>query len=218
MATKKQPVKKSAPAEAPTKRVDPDPPAQKVHAPGAVVVRASAGGDFTPVSSDLHNAVCAEIIEVNQVQTPFGVQDQLKFVFQVEEMDNAKPPRRKEVRATHNKVLGSATKPSNLRKMLESWRGKQFTPDEIADGIDIMKVVGQPLRIQTMQTVSTNNPDRKYAKIMAYLPADRQHRLAPDPNYIPEAKRVKKDKTQQPQHVSDDGYGQQDFQDDDIPF
>lgn len=53
---------------------------------------------------------------------------------------------------------------SNLRKILESWRGAAFTAEEAA-GFDITKLVGAPCMINIIHKASKTDPTKKYEEI-----------------------------------------------------
>lgn len=53
---------------------------------------------------------------------------------------------------------------SNLRKMLESWRGKGFSADE-AKSFDISNLIGKPCMINIIHTPKKSDPSKFYDKI-----------------------------------------------------
>jgi hypothetical protein len=56
---------------------------------------------------------------------------------------------------------------ANLRKDLESWRGKSFTPDELS-GFDVETIVGVPCLVNIIHTQSKSGS--MYAKIASVTP------------------------------------------------
>jgi hypothetical protein len=58
----------------------------------------------------------------------------------------------------------SMNEKSNLRKMLASWRGKDFT-DEEAKAFDITKLIGAKCMINVIHKASKKDPSRVYEKI-----------------------------------------------------
>ncbi len=58
---------------------------------------------------------------------------------------------------------------SSLRKMLASWRGKDFTPDE-AKCFDITKLVGVPCMLNIIHKASETNPSAIYERIAGVSP------------------------------------------------
>lgn len=53
---------------------------------------------------------------------------------------------------------------SNLRKMLASWRGKDFTPEE-AKAFDITKLIGVPCMVNIIHVQSKRDASKVYSKI-----------------------------------------------------
>ena len=69
---------------------------------------------------------------------------------------------------------------SALRSMLESWRDKSFTPEELG-GFDIEKLLGIPCQIQVIHNPSKTDPNKKYANIKNVLPpADGMNGVKPE--------------------------------------
>lgn len=58
----------------------------------------------------------------------------------------------------------SMNEKSNLRKMLQSWRGKAFTPDE-AKKFDITCLIGLPCMINIIHKPSAKDPSKVYENI-----------------------------------------------------
>jgi hypothetical protein len=59
---------------------------------------------------------------------------------------------------------------ANLRKDLESWRGKPFTEDEIKNGFDVEKLYGINCFIGVKHEPNKNDPSIVYANVSAILP------------------------------------------------
>ena len=65
-------------------------------------------------------------------------------------------------------------KKATLRKLLEGWRGKAFTDEELKDGFDLSKLVGLGCQL-VIQPNSNNNPKvMSIAKANQKLVGDRQ--------------------------------------------
>lgn len=71
---------------------------------------------------------------------------------------------------------------ANLRKMLESWRGKPYT-DEEAERVDITKLLGQPCMINLTHKKAQNG--NVYEQIASVVPVPKQMKCPPqiNPNY-----------------------------------
>lgn len=59
---------------------------------------------------------------------------------------------------------------ANLRKDLESWRGRQFTADELKAGFDIEKLYGVNCLIGIKHEADKNDASKVYANVTAILP------------------------------------------------
>ena len=64
----------------------------------------------------------------------------------------------------------SLSEKSNLRKDLESWRGKPFTSDDLANGFDVEKLYGVNCYIGIKHEPDRNDPSKVYANVTAILP------------------------------------------------
>jgi hypothetical protein len=58
---------------------------------------------------------------------------------------------------------------SNLRAMLNTWRGKALTEDE-AKEFDLARLIGKECMINLIHQPSKSNPERVYERIAAVLP------------------------------------------------
>ena len=63
----------------------------------------------------------------------------------------------------------SMNEKANLRKMLESWRGKGFTEDE-AKSFDITKLIGATCMINITHKPKVSDPTSHYAEVSAVTP------------------------------------------------
>lgn len=165
-----------------------------------------SGTTFTPAPEGQHVAVCVDVVDLGIVETKWKEKTKqvhkCRLVFEIaEEMENGK-------RFTVSRQFtASLSEKANLRKFLESWRGRAFTKEELA-GFDTEQLLGAPAVIQV---VHNDRGDKTYAnidtvmKLMKGLP-----RLAPSGAYV----RVK-DRTEAPH---DDGAPPHDDDDSSLPF
>lgn len=59
---------------------------------------------------------------------------------------------------------------ANLRKDLESWRGKPFTDEELHNGVDLEKLYGVNCLLGIKHEPNRNDPSIVYANVTAILP------------------------------------------------
>jgi hypothetical protein len=71
--------------------------------------------------------------------------------------------------AISREMTFSLNEKSNLRAMLNAWRGKALT-DEEAKAFDLAKLIGAPCMINLIHQPSKANPEKVYERIAAVLP------------------------------------------------
>lgn len=107
------------------------------------------GKDFDPVPEGSHLAVCDMFVDLGLQDSRFGAKHKIYLRWQIPslrvkyEKDGQEVEAPMSIGATY--TLSLAEK-SNLRPMLQSWRGKAFTPDELKK-FDVTTVVGAPCMI-----------------------------------------------------------------------
>ena len=107
------------------------------------MVKVTGGGSFETHPAGPYSGVCCDVIDLGFKVTKYGVKDHIRIVWQTEHTvkngDGEEVPAI--VMSPTTKTIG---KDSNLRKMLESWRGKPFTDEEINKGFDVESLIGVP--------------------------------------------------------------------------
>lgn len=106
----------------------------------SIIASAKSGKEFQPAPAGTHAAVCCDIVDLGTLEVTFGgktkSQHKIRVVWQIdEERDDGKPF------TVGKRYTLSLHEKSNLRKDLESWRGKSFTPEEL-DGFDLEVLIG----------------------------------------------------------------------------
>lgn len=115
----------------------------------AIYGEEKGGGDFKPVPQGSHAAVCDMVVDLGLQETNFGTKHQIYIRWQIPgerveyEFDGQQVNRPAVVGATYTL---SMSEKSNLRPLLESWRGRKFTSEEIRK-FDITSVAGKPCLI-----------------------------------------------------------------------
>lgn len=129
-------------------------------------------GNFEPAPPGLHEAVCVDVVDLGMVDGKFGPKRKLKLIWQLKTKN--KTGERFQARASYTQSL---FKEANLRKHLESWRGRSFTPEEVK-GFDVEKLIGANCQLSLKHEVSQQG--RTYAKVTAVLPANKGQALKPE--------------------------------------
>jgi hypothetical protein len=119
---------------------------------------------FSPMPEGLHVATCCDVIDLGEVDGPYGRQFKVRFTFQIEDVDPG-TGRRYDAIATYHNTLH---KKSNLRAMLEQWRGRKYSEDEAKAGIDYEQCLGQGALIQVTHNEAADG--RIFANLDAVLP------------------------------------------------
>jgi len=127
------------------------------------------GTGFTPHDEGQFAAVCADVVDLGQRLEQFAgklprLAPKCALVF----VTNS-PGETKDVSAEVTVTMGEK---ATLRGLLESWRGKGYTPEQVAAGIPLDKLVGHPalLSIEHKRSGKGN----VYAKIRAISPLPKE--------------------------------------------
>lgn len=112
------------------------------------IIAKSEGKSYPQAPDGQHVSVCCDVVDKGVVRSVWdGVEKRLHKIhiwFQIIERDE-----------NQNRILVgkyvtlSMHEKANLRKFLESWRGKPYTEDQAAAGIDVENMIGVPAYIQT---------------------------------------------------------------------
>lgn len=104
--------------------------------------------NYTPAPQGVHPAVCVDIIDLGEQQTDWGPKRMVEIRWQLGEID-PKSGRPFLVTKRYTASLGTAKKPSKLRDHLRTWRGRDFTAEELHE-FDIEKVLGANCQLQVI--------------------------------------------------------------------
>jgi len=147
----------------------------------ALIARDKGGGDFTPIPEDLHLAICYGIWDIG-TQFSERWEKSIHKVVVVWEIPSCRGEFEKDgkmenlPRAISKRYRISLHKKADLRKDLESWRGKKFTEEELK-GFDLKRLLGVPCQIQVLH----NKVDEKiFANIAAITKAPTGTKLSPE--------------------------------------
>jgi len=175
----------------------------------AIIVRDS-GGKFPPAPEGVHQAVCVDVIELLDQETAFGVKDQVRVVWQTEPIEDTDKDGNLTGKAQRYLLFKTYTASLNekaaLYKDLIAWRGRKFTPEELA-GFDVEKLIGANCQVQIVHNIKENG--KVYGNVQAVIPLAKAATKIQVEGYV-----RKKDREPEPEH---DG-GAAPVPDDDIPF
>lgn len=125
------------------------------------------GGDYKSLSSGSHIAVCNMVVDLG-IQPGSGMypdpkrQVLIRFEAPNERIEYEKDGKKSEGPIVISKTFtASMHEKANLRKQLESWRGKKFT-DEEAENFDVSSILGATCMLSV---VETEKGDKVYSNI-----------------------------------------------------
>ena len=151
---------------------------------------------FEPAPEGLYQAVCVDVVDKGPVETSFGVKDMVEIRWQLDEKNSK--GYRYEVRSRYSKSLGQKAR---LRQMLEVWRSKKFTPEEL-QGFDLEKLIGVNCQVQIQHAPAPEGD--VYANVTAVVPAPRGGVPIQAENYTREKDRAQSGQTVKPEPGEDD--------------
>lgn len=119
--------------------------------------------EFTPAPEGLHSAVCCDVVDLGIVESQWGSAHKVQIRWQLEEKD-AKTDKPFMV---VSKYTLSLHEKSRLRPMLEAWRGRKFTNDEL-DGFDLEALIGVNCQVQVIHDIKDDGG--VWANVQAVVP------------------------------------------------
>jgi hypothetical protein len=130
-----------------------------------MAIIASSNRDFVPAPEGLHQAVCVDVVDLGLEESRFEAGKKVhkvRIAWQIEEcdQDTGKPF------LVTKKYTLSLNEKASLRKDLECWRARKFTPEELK-GFDLEKLLGVNCQ---MQIQHETKEDRIWANITAIVP------------------------------------------------
>ncbi len=175
-------------------------------------VGANDGQSFTPAPAGVHQAVCVDIVDLGIVEVTWQgktkQQHKINVAWQIDEpRDDGKPY------LVFKRYTLSLSEKANLRKDLESWRGKKFTRDEEM-GFDVESVLGANCLLNIQHNT---NGDKTYANVVSIMPLVKGMGKLSVRDFVRKQDRQPDDSAQTNGHNHEDG-GASPLTEDDIPF
>jgi len=165
---------------------------------------------FTPAPEGLFAAVCIDVVEHPNVETQWGTKDKVEVRWELDEI-NPDTHAPFQVRAWFTSSLHEKAK---LRTVLEMWRGKKFTAQELK-GFDLEKLIGVTCQVQIVHT--PGDEGKVWANVQAVIKAGKHTPLLkPSADYVREINRPKDRQATQAIHDEPDTFPAAD--EDSIPF
>lgn len=129
-----------------------------------IIATASESKNYTPAPEGTHQAVCVDVIDLGMKDNlfkPGTQQHKIDVAWQINELrdDNKRF-------VVYKRYTLSLNEKANLRKDLESWRGKLFSRDEEM-GFDVETVIGVNCLVNVQHKVGK---DRTFANVVSVMP------------------------------------------------
>ncbi len=153
----------------------------------AIIAKNKGGIDYDPIPEGIHIARCYGMFDIGSQYSERWKKTKREVIIIWElphqRIDVVKDNVTQNLpRAFSQKFTLSLHEKSQLRKVLQSWRGKAFTKDEL-DGFDITKIVGAACQLQIIHAPSPDG-SKVYANLSAIMPVSSQDMVAPAENPI----------------------------------
>ena len=130
-----------------------------------IVLKDTPSRSYPVLEAGAYRASCYAIVMLGTTYSTYYNKNQTKILFMWELPDERIVIDGEDLpRAISETYTLSLNEKASLRKMLESWRGKPFSPEEL-QGFSLSKVLGAPCMVSTVQA-EKNNGD-KFAKVSA---------------------------------------------------
>jgi len=140
----------------------------------SLIAKESSGGSFAPVPSGVHLACCYRIVDLGTQKTSYQGKDnflhKILIQFEIHGDDEAGMPlmtAQGEPMSISKRYTLSLGEKSSLRKDLQSWRGKQFTADELR-GFELQNLLGAWCMLNV--TEDSGSDGKSYTNISAITP------------------------------------------------
>ena len=137
--------------------------------------------DYEPIEKGRHDAICVTVAGIGEQETAYGVKNQVVITWEIPSIvrEWTKDGETKEGRAQITRTFTCSLAPkASLRLILEDWRDKEFTPQELA-GFDLEKLLGVPCSLKIKHQTSQDG-SRVYANIADVEPYEGKDKLEPE--------------------------------------
>jgi len=137
----------------------------------SLTAREKSGIETEPISAGVYVATCYGLVDLGTHHNPVFKKDEHKVLLQWELPDVREDFERDGQRVNLPRAISkrytlSLSEKANLKRDLESWRGRKFTPAESA-GFDLKAVLGSSCQLQIVHEVSKEG--QTYATIAAIM-------------------------------------------------
>ncbi len=140
----------------------------------AFLLKDKGGTEIAPVPVGMHHAVCYGVVDIGTQPAfgKFGAKRKVIILFEIPSLRIEIPDKQDEKkklnlpRVLSIKETATLSSKGNLRPILEGWRGRVFTEEELK-GFDIHKVIGANA---LLNVIHEERDQKKYANISSVNP------------------------------------------------
>jgi hypothetical protein len=144
-----------------------------------IIASDTGGKDFKKVPPGCHFAICNMVVDLGVQETTFKGESKSQHKVYIRwEVPDERVTYEKDGKQVEGPCSIGATytlslsEKANLRKVLENWRGKPFTAEELR-GFDITTIAGKPCQIMVQHKASG---DKTYANITGVIGVSRDQK------------------------------------------
>lgn len=137
------------------------------HKPDEVVAKDS-GGNFSPHSEGQFAMLCVDVVDLGVNVDQFPGQEPREVAKVALVFASGERQTDESLTLVTTEMTLSANEKANLRKFLESWRGKSYTAEQAEAGLPVNKLYGQSALVSIEHVLTRKS--RKFAKIVSIGP------------------------------------------------
>ena len=134
-----------------------------------MVMLTDSGSDYKPVDAGNYAATCIRVIDLGTQTTNYQGEEKsarkIRLFWEIPDVTVEWEGQQRPALISST-YTASLHEKASLRKVLESWRGRAFTPDELK-GFDTKNVLGAPC---LLNVVHTEKDGRTYANVATVSP------------------------------------------------
>jgi hypothetical protein len=145
------------------------------------IIASTASKTYELPPEGVINAVLVDVVDLGDVVTTWGTKRQVRLHWEVDAQDSQGDTIT--VASKYNLSLAGEPKPSNLRRDLKAWRGRDLTPEELR-GFDLESMLGQACRLY-IQHSEPNAEGKVFANFTKITPPLKGSTpMQPSGNYV----------------------------------
>ena len=150
-----------------------------------IIKEESGSSNYEPLEKGRHNAICVTVAGIGDQETAYGTKNQVILTWEIPSVvrEWTKDGETQTGRAQISRTFTCSLAPkASLRQVLEEWRDKEFTPQELA-GFDLQKLLGVSCTLKIKHQTSQDG-SRVYANIDAVEPYEGKDKLEPEAKLV----------------------------------